>query len=125
MPGRSGHWSRRTARITQSIGVGPQNSVRSGSTSPRRRVEVDLEPGDALALGVHLGLGLDLLRDEHARGRREPRVAVEALLVAQQLVDAGDLADALHLDHDRAAVAVAAQQVDRTDVGRDTRAERA
>ena len=50
--------------------------------------------------------------------RRELRVAVEALLVAQQLLDARDLADALHLDHDRAAVAVAAQQVDRADVGR-------
>ena len=46
------------------------------------------------------------------------RVAVEPLLVAQQLVDARDLADALHLDDDRAAVAVAAQQVDRSDVGR-------
>ena len=45
-------------------------------------------------------------------------VAVESLLVAQQLVDARDLADALHLDHDRAPVAVAAQQIDRADVGR-------
>ena len=52
-------------------------------------------------------------------GRRELRIAVEPLLVAQQLVDARDLADALHLDDDRPPVAVAAQQVDRADVGRE------
>ena len=57
--------------------------------------------------------------------RREPRVAVEPLLVAQQLLDARDLADALHLDHDRAPVAVAAQQVDGPDVGRVLAADRA
>ena len=50
-------------------------------------------------------------------GRGQARVEVEALLVAEQLLDARDLAHPLHLDHDGAVVAVAAQQVDRPDVG--------
>ena len=44
-------------------------------------------------------------------------IEVEPFLVAQQLLHAGDLADALHLDHHRATVAVAAEEVDRADVG--------
>jgi hypothetical protein len=59
-----------------------------------------------------------VLRDEHPDGRCEPRVAVEPFLVAQQLFDARDLADALDLHHDGAAVGVATQEVDRPDVGR-------
>ena len=49
-------------------------------------VEVDLDPGHALALGVDLGLRLDLLGHEHAHSRRETRVAVEPFLVAEQLL---------------------------------------
>ena len=87
--------------------------------SPRRRARSISTHATPLLSRVDAGLGLDLLGDEHAGGRRVLRIAVESLLVAQQLVDAGDLADALHLDDDRAAVAVAAQQVDRADVGRE------
>ena len=57
--------------------------------------------------------GLILVATRTSRGRRERAVAVEPLLVAQQLLDAGDLPDALHLDDDGASVAVAAEQVDR------------
>jgi hypothetical protein len=45
-------------------------------------------------------------------------VEIESLLVAEQLLDPGDLADALHLDHDGLSVAVAAEQIDGPDVGR-------
>ena len=95
-----------------------QNSLRSPGAPARRSLEVDLDALDAAALGVDPRLRLDPRRHEHAARRRERAVAVEAFLVAQQLLDAGDLADALHLDHDGAAVAVAAQQVDRPEIGR-------
>src|SRR3954454_504248 len=39
-----------------------------------KALEVDLDPGHTFAFGVYLGLGLDHLRDEHARGRGESRV---------------------------------------------------
>src|SRR5262245_51235256 len=81
-------------------------------------VERDLHAVDAAARGEHLGLRLDAGRDEHAARRREPGVEVEALLVADELLDPGDLADALDLDRDRAALTVAAEEVDGTDVGR-------
>src|SRR5690349_13954109 len=81
-------------------------------------VEVDLDALDAAALGVDPRLGLDARGHEHAAGRREASVPVEALLVPDELVDARDLADALHLDGHRAALVVAAQEVDRPDVGR-------
>ena len=63
------------------------------------------------------GLGLDLLRHEHAAHGAQHRVAVEALEVAGELLDAVDLAAALDLDGHGLAVAVAAEQVDRADVG--------
>ena len=116
------HEVRRTSRASRapsSASVGRQNSLRSGSTSPRSCARSISTHATPLLSRVHAGLGLDLLGDEHAGGRGELRIAVEALLVAQELVDAGDLADALHLDDDRAPVAVAAQQVDRADVGRE------
>src|SRR3954451_5789790 len=80
-------------------------------------VEVDLDALDVAALGVDAGLRLDARRDEHAACRRETSVAVEPLLIAEELVDAGDLADALHLDGHGPSVAVAAEEVDRADVG--------
>ncbi len=43
---------------------------------------------------------------------------IEPLLVAEQLLDPGDLPDPLHLDHHGAALTVPAQQVDGPDVGR-------
>ena len=49
---------------------------------------------------------------------RERAVEVEPLLVADQLLDPRDLADPLDLDHDGPARTVAAEQVDRADVGR-------
>src|SRR3954468_11630554 len=81
-------------------------------------VEVDLDALDVAALGVDAGLRLDARRDEHAARRRETGVAVESLLVPDQLVHARDLPDALDLDRDGATVAVAAEEVDRADVGR-------
>src|SRR3954454_7618720 len=81
-------------------------------------VERDLDAVDAATARVDLGLRLDAGRDEHAPGRGEPGVPVEPLLVADQLLDSGDLADALDLDRYRPTLAVAAQQVDRADVGR-------
>ena len=68
--------------------------------------------------GQHPGLRLDLLGDEHAPHRAQHRVALEELEVAGELLDAVDLAPALDLDGDGAALGVAAQQVDRADVGR-------
>ena len=62
--------------------------------------------------------GLIDLGDEHAAHRAQQRVEVEAVEVAGQLLDAVDLAAALDLDGHRLAVGVAAQQVDRADVGR-------
>src|SRR5205823_4732606 len=112
MPGRSAHCKRRAARM---VGRSEQREIGVDVAAQPR--QVDLHARDTLALRVHPGLGLDVLRDEHAGGRRELRVAVEAFLVPQQLVDARDLGDALHLHHDRAALTVAAQQVDGTDVG--------
>ena len=101
------------------IGAGAaQNSVRSGSTSPRSRSRSISTQATPLLSAYTLAWGLICCATNMPDGRRELRVAVEPFLVAQQLVDAGDLADALHLDDDRAAVAVAAQQVDRADVGR-------
>ena len=47
----------------------------------------------------------------------QQRVAVEALEVARELLHPVDLAPPLDLDRDVAAVGVAAQQVDRADVG--------
>ena len=81
-------------------------------------LQVDLDALHAPALGVDPGLGLDAGGDEHPPGRGQRAVEVEACLVAQQLVDAGDLADPLDLDDDGVALGVAAQQVDRTEVGR-------
>ena len=49
------------------IGGGAQKSVRSGSTSPRSRSRSISTHATPLLCGVHLGLRLDLLRDEHAR----------------------------------------------------------
>ena len=61
---------------------------------------------------------LDLLGDEHAAHRPQPRVALEELDVAGQPLDPVDLAAALDLDRDGVPVDVAAQQVDRADVCR-------
>src|SRR4051794_25653270 len=112
MPGRSGHLRRRAARTAAG-----SEELQRGVDVASQPGQVDLHAGDALARRVHARLGLDLLRDEHAGGRRVLRVAVEARLVAEQLVHARDLTDALHLDDHRLPVAVAAEQVDRADVG--------
>ena len=57
----------RRARV--SIGRARSEQREVGIDVAAQRVEIDLDAGDALALGVHLGLGLDLLRDEHADRR--------------------------------------------------------
>ena len=62
--------------------------------------------------------GFTDLRDEDAAHRTQHRVEVHPLDVARELLDAVDLAAALHFDRDRDTVAVAAQQVDGADVGR-------
>jgi len=80
-------------------------------------VEVDLDPLDPARLGEHAGLGLDPRGHEQAPGGGEAAVAVEALLVSEELLDSGDLAHSLHLHHHRGALAVAAEQVDGPDVG--------
>src|SRR5262245_9443976 len=81
------------------------------------RLEVARDADDPAALGVDARLRLDLRRDEHPARRRERAVAIQALLVPQQLIDTRDLTDAFDLDHDGLAVAVAAQQVHRAEVG--------
>ena len=92
----------------------------SGFGAVAEEIHVDFDAGHAFALGEHLGLRLDLLRDEQPDRRREPCVAIEPFLVAQQLLDSRDLTDPLHLDDDRAPRRVAAEQIDGSDVGRDT-----
>src|SRR5262245_50439905 len=115
MPDRSAHCRRSTARI----GFTPaseEGEIRVGVvTQPR---QVDFHARDPFALRVDASLRLDLLRDEHAECRRESGVAIEPLLIAQELLDARDLAHPLDLDDDRAAIVVLAQEIDRPDVGR-------
>src|SRR5205085_12185426 len=89
-----------------------------GRSVAAQALQVDLDALDTSALGEHASLGLDARRDEEPVRRRERGVEVESLLIAEQLLDAGDLADPLHLDHHGATLAVPAQQIDRTDVGR-------
>src|SRR3954453_6556100 len=101
-PGRSGPLGRRGARTAAG-----SEELQRGVDVAAQPGQVDLHAGDALARRVHARLGLDLLRDEHAGGRRVLRVAVEARLVAEQLVHARDLTDALPVDAHRLTVAVA------------------
>ena len=98
---------------------GAQKSVRSGSTSPRRRSRSISTQATPLLSAYTLAWGLICCATNMPTVGANCGIAVEPFLVAQQLVDAGDVADALHLDDDRAPVAVAAQQVDRADVGRE------
>ena len=71
-------------------------------------VVVDLDPGDATRLGEHLGLRFHDLGDEHTPHAAQQRVALDALEVAGELLDAVDLAAALYLDRYRVSVRVAA-----------------
>ena len=112
------HGRRRSSGGRARFRAAPQKRRRSSGAPARELLEVDLDALDPPALCEHTGLRLDAGRDEHPSSRREVGVEVEALLVAQQLLHARDLSHSLHLDHDRGALTVAAQEVDGADVGR-------
>src|SRR6185503_15098709 len=81
-------------------------------------VVVDLDVAEAPGLAHDARLGSDRGRHQDAAAGLVRRVEVDALAVALQLLDVGSHgADALHLDHDRANLCVAAEQVDRPGVG--------
>src|SRR5581483_7376074 len=67
-------------------------------------VVVDLDPGDVPRRGEDAGLRLHRLRGEDAPHRPEPGVEVQALQIAAELLDAGDLAGALDLDRHHPAL---------------------
>ena len=85
---------------------------------PAQHLVVDLDALDPAVAREHAGLRRDRLRDEHAAHRPQRGIALEPCDVASELLDAVDLASALHLDGHGRAVAVAAQEVDGPDVGR-------
>ena len=100
-------------------GSGRRQNRRRSSGAPARSSSRSISTHTTPATRrEHLRLGLDAGGHEHADGRSQARVEVEPLLVAQELLDARDLTDPLHLDDHRAVFAVAAQQVDGADVGR-------
>src|SRR6266540_7237838 len=80
------------------------------------RVVVDLHAVDAPLAGEHPRLRLELQRHQHPPHLLQPRPHPHQ--VARELLDAVDLAAALDLDRHVATLRVAAQQVDRADVGR-------
>src|SRR4051812_25161077 len=82
-----------------------------------QRVIVHHRTGDPAVGGEDPGLWLDLLGREDPADGPQLRVSVEQLEVAGELLDAVDLAATLDLDRNRAALAVAAHQVDRPDGG--------
>ena len=93
-------------------------TARSGRRSmPREGVVVDLDADDAALGGEGLRLRLDHLGDEHPAHRAQHRVALHELEVPGELLHAVDLAAALDLDRDGAALGVAAEQVDGADLG--------
>src|SRR5437868_4504648 len=81
-------------------------------------VVVENDAADATVLGEHACLWCDLLRREHAPNRPQQRVALQPFDVARELFDPVDLTPPLDLHGHGLAVGVAAQQVDRADVGR-------
>ena len=90
-------------RRRRALAHGPSEQPRGAGVDALHAVVVEGDAADAAIRGQHARLGLDLLRGEHARHRREVRVAPEQLEVARELLDAVDVAAALDLDGDRAA----------------------
>src|SRR5438132_12341035 len=80
-------------------------------------VVVDLDPSEATRLREHARLWAHNLRDEHPSHRAKQRVEVEPLDIARELLDSVDLTAPLDFDRNRGTVTIAAEQVDRSDVG--------
>ena len=87
-------------RVTFALILGSSQNSRGSPESRPRNVVVDLDAGDGAAAGRDPGLRLDL-GHEHAPHRARPRVPLQELQVAGQLLDPVDLAPALDLDGHR------------------------
>ena len=79
--------------------------------------EVDFNTRNALTTSEDFRLRFESLRDEHADGGREAAVEIEPFLIANELFNASDFADAFDFNDDGSAFAIAAQKIDGPYVG--------
>src|SRR5690606_40925518 len=75
-----------------------------------QRVIVEDDTPDPAVLGEHPRLRFDLLRREDTAHRREQRIPIEEFEIPGELLNTVDLAATLHLDRDRRAGGVPAEQ---------------